>query len=118
MSLEEAFEYLLASWHRLPVDYKNKYKTYKSRYLNLSGKQTKKVSKDKMREMLHAANARESWLPPIFPDQIDRLKEKLGAGQMATDTENVLEVKIETRKKIYSLYNSSDQLVLRWSEKK
>ena len=55
MTITEAFEELLTNWKNQTVDYVKKYKAYKSRFLNNSGKHTKGVSKDKMIEMLENA---------------------------------------------------------------
>lgn len=55
MTIQQAFKHLLANWKNQDVEYVTKYRVYKSRFLNLSGKQTKKVSQDKMIEMLKEA---------------------------------------------------------------
>lgn len=55
MTIEEAFKHLCKNWEDQKKPYIKKYKTYKSRYLNKSGKQVKKVSQDKKIEMLKAA---------------------------------------------------------------
>jgi hypothetical protein len=55
MTIEKAFKHLLDSWGDQDTEFVTKYRTYKSRFLNLSGNQKKKVSKWKMVEMLEAA---------------------------------------------------------------
>jgi trans-2-enoyl-CoA reductase len=55
MTIQQAFKHLIDNWNNQDSSYITKYRTYKSRFLNLSGKQTKKVSQDKMIEMLEAA---------------------------------------------------------------
>lgn len=55
MTIEQAFKHLLENWKDQDTDFITKYRTYKSRYLNRSGNQTKKVSEEKMIEMLKEA---------------------------------------------------------------
>jgi len=55
MTIEKAFKHLLENWHDLDSEFITKYRTYKSRYLNISGNQKKKVSYWKKVEMLEAA---------------------------------------------------------------
>jgi methanogenic corrinoid protein MtbC1 len=55
MTIEQAFKHLLENWKDQDTEFVTKYRTYKSRFLNASGKQTKKVSEEKMIEMLREA---------------------------------------------------------------
>lgn len=61
MTIQQAFKHLLDNWGNQDVKYVTKYRVYKSRFLNLSGNQTKKVSQDKMRQMLLEAGYKENW---------------------------------------------------------
>lgn len=68
MTLIEAFNDLLANWDKLPKEFREKYKSYKSKYEN-QDKKTKEVKKksmvyvgqSKMREMLIKAGYSETW---------------------------------------------------------
>lgn len=62
MTLTEAFNTLLLNWQSLPKEYREKYKSYKSKYENKSGP----VGERKMKEMLNAAgcNGAEIWVTP------------------------------------------------------
>lgn len=64
MTIDQAFKHLLDNWGNLDTDFKTKYRIYKSRYLNLSGINVKKVSQDKMREMLLKSGYSEKWTVP------------------------------------------------------
>ncbi len=55
MTIKQAFKHLLDNWRLQDVKYITKYRTYKSRFLNISGKQNKMVSEAKMIEMLREA---------------------------------------------------------------
>lgn len=52
MTIIQAFEHLLKNWKDQDTDFITRYRIYKSRYLNTSGKQKEKVSEEKMKEML------------------------------------------------------------------
>lgn len=56
MTIKDAFDELLnKNWLKQEASYIKKYKPYKSRFLNKSGKQKKKISEEKKIEMLRAA---------------------------------------------------------------
>lgn len=57
MNLEEAFKQLIGDWGDLPADFKNKYRSEKSKFL--SGKDF--VGEKKMRKMLIEAGFQEEW---------------------------------------------------------
>lgn len=67
MTTEQAFNHLIQNWESLPDDFRHKYRTYKSRYLNKSGNQVKKVGRDVMEQMLLEAGYTvkpEIWKKP------------------------------------------------------
>ena len=53
--VDKAFDKLLANWGKMDSDYIQKFKTYKSRFLNKSGRQKQKISYWKKVEMLKEA---------------------------------------------------------------
>lgn len=61
MTFKEALEDLFSKWDNQRPEFVKKWKAYKSRHLNLSGNQIKKVSKDKLSEMLKEARYKEDW---------------------------------------------------------
>jgi hypothetical protein len=66
MTIEQAFKHLVkGNWFNQDKKFKEKYKVYKSRFLNIYGNHEKGVSQDKMREMLLHAKYKENWTEPI-----------------------------------------------------
>lgn len=66
MRWEQALEDLFNNWDKQDSEFIKKWKMYKSRHLNKSGRQTKKVSKDKLSEMLLEAGYTENWTKPKY----------------------------------------------------
>ena len=77
MTTEKAFGRLIKIWETLPDEYRIKHRMYKSRYLNISGKQKRKVGPEKMKELLLGAGIKfkpEEW---TFPKGKELSKVKL-----------------------------------------
>jgi hypothetical protein len=62
MNFQEALNDLFAKWSEQDMGFVKKYKSYKSRHLNNSGRMKKKVSKDKLSQMLIEAGYKEDWI--------------------------------------------------------
>jgi len=62
MTIHEAFSHLIDKWETLPSGFQHKNRMWKSRYLNTSGKQIKKVGESKMRELLLESGYLENWI--------------------------------------------------------
>lgn len=62
MTLEESFLHLIENWKQQTPEYKEKYKSYKSKYLrSQTDSETESIGEGKMREMLLNAGYKENW---------------------------------------------------------
>jgi hypothetical protein len=57
MTIEQAFKKLLSEWEDLPKEYRDKYRSYRSKHL----KGEEPIGVGKMREMLLKAGYKENW---------------------------------------------------------
>jgi hypothetical protein len=58
MTFEKAFQHLIDNWEKLPKEFRDKYRSYRSKFL--AGKITE-VGIGKRREMLLASGYKENW---------------------------------------------------------
>lgn len=69
MNLAQAFKHLLKNWEKLPQKFRDKYKSYRSKYLrSLKDSEAEKIGESKIREMLLEAGYKETpadYKPPI-----------------------------------------------------
>jgi hypothetical protein len=61
MDIIEAFTKLIDTWEKQPSDFRNKYKSYKSKFL---AGNFREVGHRKMREILIEAGFKENWKAP------------------------------------------------------
>jgi phosphopentomutase len=62
MTIDQAFKELIKNWKEQDAPFKNKYRSYKSKYLkSLKDKKSEKIGLGKIREMLLEAGYKEDW---------------------------------------------------------
>lgn len=61
MDIYEAFEHLINNWEKQTHEFRHKNRMWKSRYLDKSGNQGRRVSESKMRELLLECGYKENW---------------------------------------------------------
>jgi hypothetical protein len=62
MTIDQAIKELIKNWKEQDKEFKNKYRSYKSKYLkSLKDKKAEKIGEGKIKEMLLEAGYSETW---------------------------------------------------------